>query len=274
MVPLLALSMLSSTVDDISNMNPIKVMTYNIRYGTASDGENAWPLRKSKLLDLVKTTDPDLLGLQEALDFQIVEIRAVLPDHEVVGVGRDDGIRKGEHSVILFRRSKFGMREGGTRWISPTPLVPGSLGGTARITRVFSWGEFFMQGGKRILVMNAHLDHQSESGQVLGTQQMRQFAESRPGLPTLIMGDFNSGPDDAPMKELIQNQAFTPLLPAVEKRGTFTNFVASNDSGKMIDHIVVSPHWKSLSILIDRTSHDGQTPSDHCPVVATVQLNP
>ncbi|MCG9894349.1 MAG: endonuclease/exonuclease/phosphatase family protein, partial [Fimbriimonadaceae bacterium] len=151
----------------------LKVMTYNIRFATAPDGENAWPLRRERLLDLVRRHDPDVLGLQEALDTQIDEIRAVLPDHDVLGVGRDDGIRKGEHSAILYRRTRLGLREGGTRWISPQPTVPGSLGGEARITRVFSWGDFFLTGGRRALVMNAHLDHQSASARLLGAVQMR-----------------------------------------------------------------------------------------------------
>lgn len=250
----------------------LKVMTYNIRYGTAPDGENAWGLRRERLLELVRRHDPDVLGLQEALDGQITEIRRALPDHEVVGVGRDDGILKGEHSAILYRRTMLGMREGGTRWISPTPTVPGSLGGTARITRVFSWGEFFLPNGQRFLAINAHLDHQSDSARLLGAEQMRDWAGARPDLPAIIMGDFNSVPADEPGKALIAGGRFRVLMPPKGPFGTFSGFRAGAAGERMIDFILASPEWETVSVEIDQTSHEGRTPSDHLPVVAQLRL--
>jgi endonuclease/exonuclease/phosphatase family metal-dependent hydrolase len=54
--------------------DPLTVMTFNIRYGTANDGENRWANRREFLYDVIRTENPDLLGLQEALDGQIQEI--------------------------------------------------------------------------------------------------------------------------------------------------------------------------------------------------------
>ena len=78
-------------------------MTFNIRYGTANDGENRWTNRRDMLFALLRTENPDLIGLQEALRFQIDEILAAVPGYAVVGVGRDDGKAAGEMSAILFR---------------------------------------------------------------------------------------------------------------------------------------------------------------------------
>jgi endonuclease/exonuclease/phosphatase family metal-dependent hydrolase len=250
----------------------LKVMTYNIRYGTAPDGVNAWPLRKERLLELVKRHDPDVLGLQEALESQVTEILAALPGHQMVGVGRDDGILKGEHAAILYRRSLVGMREGGTRWISGTPTVPGSLGGSARITRVFTWGEFFLPGGRRFLAINAHLDHQSDSARLLGGEQMRDWAGARSDLPAIIMGDFNSEPNDPPAKAITEEGRFRVLLPPKGPFGTFSGFVAGEAGDKMIDLILATPEWETASVEIDGTSHEGRTPSDHLPVIAKLRL--
>ena len=40
----------------------VRVMTFNVRYGSANDGENSWPNRKEVLLDAIRNFDPDLLG--------------------------------------------------------------------------------------------------------------------------------------------------------------------------------------------------------------------
>src|SRR5690348_511311 len=50
---------------------PIRVMTFNIRYGTAPDGENAWPKRRDLVVKVIKESDPDAIGLQEALRDQL-----------------------------------------------------------------------------------------------------------------------------------------------------------------------------------------------------------
>ncbi len=48
----------------------IKVMTFNLRFGTAPDGPNHWNNRKDMVIEVIKNYDPDLLGTQECLDFQ------------------------------------------------------------------------------------------------------------------------------------------------------------------------------------------------------------
>ncbi len=69
---------------------PLRVTTYNIRYGTASDGENHWNKRKEFLRDTIKQARPDLLGTQETLAFQRDYLAKELPHLEPFGVGRDE----------------------------------------------------------------------------------------------------------------------------------------------------------------------------------------
>src|SRR5688500_7368624 len=121
---------------------PLTVMTFNIRYGTAKDGENEWSKRRDMLFEVIRDGRPDLLGLQEALDFQIDEILAAVSGYAVVGVGRDDGAEKGEYSAILFRTERFHVAEAGTFWFSDTPTVPGSRSWGNQITRISSWARF------------------------------------------------------------------------------------------------------------------------------------
>jgi hypothetical protein len=48
----------------------VRVMSYNIRYGTAQDGDNHWDKRKEFLVETIQAFNPDLLGTQETLGFQ------------------------------------------------------------------------------------------------------------------------------------------------------------------------------------------------------------
>jgi endonuclease/exonuclease/phosphatase family metal-dependent hydrolase len=43
----------------------LKVMTFNIRYGTAADRDNHWTRRKDLVIERIRAFDLDLLGIQE-----------------------------------------------------------------------------------------------------------------------------------------------------------------------------------------------------------------
>jgi endonuclease/exonuclease/phosphatase family metal-dependent hydrolase len=88
---------------DASGDARIEVLSFNIRYGTADDGPNAWPRREALVYDVIRTQDADFLGLQEALRFQIDGIREAVPGYAEIGAGREDGREAGEYSAILAR---------------------------------------------------------------------------------------------------------------------------------------------------------------------------
>src|SRR5215213_5557776 len=81
---------------------PLKVMTYNIRYDNPADGVNEWSKRKEKVFTLLKKYDPDIFGVQEALYHQLEAINKSLPGYSYVGGGRNDGKKSGEYSAIFF----------------------------------------------------------------------------------------------------------------------------------------------------------------------------
>ena len=118
---------------------PLRVMCFNLRYGTADDGDNRWECRKDLIPRAIRSFDPDLLGVQEALRFQADELRAALPDYGFVGAGRDDGRDAGEFCAIFFRRSRFEQLDAGHFWLSESPDRPGSKGWDADLPRVVSW---------------------------------------------------------------------------------------------------------------------------------------
>jgi endonuclease/exonuclease/phosphatase family metal-dependent hydrolase len=266
---------------------PLTVMSFNIRYGTAKDGENHWTERRNMLFDLVREQDADLIGLQEALDFQIDEIVAAAPAYGVVGVGRDDGAAKGEYSAILFRKSRLHVAEAGTFWFSDTPSVPGSRSWGNNITRICTWARFIDRDGRGFFVYNVHLDHQSQPSRERSTLLLRERAEARsvPWDPVVITGDFNVGEDNPALATLTGPSAASPargpapfvdtfrvVRPDEQPAGTFTGFKSGNITGDKIDYVLVQPDAEVMRAEILRDSRNERYPSDHFPVVARVRL--
>jgi len=261
----------------------LAVMSFNIRYGTADDGENAWPLRRDLVVEVIREADPDLLGLQEALRFQLDELAAALPQYAELGEGRDGGT-EGEYSAILYRAERFDPHEAGTFWLSDTPDVPSITWGNACV-RICSWARLRdRRDGSVLRFYNTHLDHVSQESRVRGTRliESRMTDPRAGGGPCLLTGDFNAGEDNPLYLHLtgrdVASSLVSPLLidpfrvlhPDAAPVGTFNGFRGELDGAK-IDHILVSRDFEPLAAEIVRTARDGRTPSDHFPVTARLR---
>jgi endonuclease/exonuclease/phosphatase family metal-dependent hydrolase len=120
----------------------VRVMSFNIRYGTAQDGQNHWKNRTELVFDVLRDHKSDVVGLQEALGFQIEQIRKAVGGYGLIGVAREDGKNDGEYSAILYRLDRFDVDESGTFWFSNTPEVPGSSHWGNACVRICSWARF------------------------------------------------------------------------------------------------------------------------------------
>jgi endonuclease/exonuclease/phosphatase family metal-dependent hydrolase len=273
---------------------PVRLASFNIRYGTANDGENAWENRREMVAGLIDTLDADVLGLQEALRFQLDEIGSARPGYAEVGVGRDDGRSRGEHSTILVRTSRFAIASAGTFWLSDTPEAAGSTHWGNTIPRVCTWARLVERGSGRVLwVYNTHLDHRSQPSRERSVELITSHIALHAGdEPVVLMGDLNAGEDNAAVAYLLGRterasdtaawpghtpppapgltDTFRALHPDAAEVGTFTGFRLGATGGPKIDHLLVSEGLAVLEAGIDRTSRGGRYPSDHFPVWAVV----
>ena len=254
----------------------LTVMSFNLRYGTARDGENAWEHRRDLLLATVTARDPDILGVQEALRFQLDELEDALPGHVLVGVGRDDGASAGEYAALLIRRKRFAIDTSGTFWLSDTPETPGSMSWGNRITRICTWAVLRdRRTGGRLAVFNTHLDHESqparERGAGLIAERIERIAH---GLPVLVLGDFNAG-EDNPALARFRAAGFADTYRVIDPDpagdGTFSAFLGDS-TGDKIDYILARGGWVVDAADILRRRTGDRDPSDHFPVVASVRL--
>jgi len=269
----------------------VRVMTFNIRYGSANDGENHWKNRRDMVFDVIRKQKSDVIGLQEALRFQIDEIRQALPMYAEIGVAREDGKINGEYSAILYRADRFGVGEAGTFWFSDTPEVPGSSHWGNACVRICSWARLIENSsGKAFYAFNLHLDHVSqpsrEKSAVLLTQRIggRKLAE-----PFVLTGDFNTG-ETNPVITYLKGQTalagadgvsaknpiplvdtFRVLHPDVKDVRSAHDFKGTRQGNK-IDYVFVQPGVKVLEAEILYDNIDGRYPSDHFPVMARLLL--
>jgi endonuclease/exonuclease/phosphatase family metal-dependent hydrolase len=265
-----------------ASAQPLNVMTFNIRLNTSSDGENAWPFRKNKAASQILFHDVHILGVQEALHDQMMDLKEWLTDFSYVGVGRDDGKTAGEYSAIFYDSTRLKLLKTQTFWLSEQPNVPGSKSWDAAITRIVTWAEFKdRKTKKKFFVFNTHFDHigktaRAESAKII-LQKVKEIAGKH---PVIVTGDFNSTPSDDPYKiitdsnnpDRLTDSKTICLTPHYGPTGTFNAFKDKEISDEPIDYIFVKSKIRVLRHGTISESWQGRFSSDHFPVFATLSL--
>jgi endonuclease/exonuclease/phosphatase family metal-dependent hydrolase len=266
---------------------PLDIASFNIRYGTAPDSANAWPNRRELVLDVLREQGPEVLGVQEALRFQLDELRRAFSRWGEVGVGRDDGASAGEYAAILYDTRRLEVLEQGSFRFSATPEVPGSASWGNEIPRICSWARFRdLETAHTFYVYNVHWDHESQASRDSSAVLLlrRIAAREHRADAVVVTGDFNAGEANPAYRTLLAGAArvegaprlidtFRSVNPSARAVGTFHEFRGGRD-GEKIDAVLVSPEWEILSAAIVRVAEEDRYPSDHFPVVASVQLGP
>jgi endonuclease/exonuclease/phosphatase family metal-dependent hydrolase len=288
---LVILPVLCRADDSGSGGLELRVMTFNIRYGTANDGENQWNNRKEMVFDVIRNHSSDVIGLQEALRFQIDAIREAHPVYGEIGVAREDGYEEGEYSSVLYSTDRFGVAESGTFWFSDTPEIAGSNTWGNACVRICSWARLIeTKTGKALYIFNLHLDHVSQPSREKSAVLLAERIENRRFKdPFVVTGDFNAGENNPVIKYLKSEitvegpdgrkvetsvpmiDTFRVLHPDVKDVRTAHGF-RGGKQGNKIDYIFVPPGTKVLKAEILYDNIDGRYPSDHYPVIAWFHL--
>ena len=270
--------LLAATMATAAGAEELRVLTFNLRHGLGKDGDNSWEFRQNTLLNTVKALNPDVMGVQECLDFQAEFLAKGLPEYKWFGRGREkDG--SGEMSAIFYRADKLKALDQGHFWISETPSEPGSRSWNTSCTRMATWIRFEFKDGTSFLHVNTHLDHRSEEARVNGAQLLsQQMPLLSKGAPAILTGDFNAaGGSSEAWKVLTEKCGLADAwTAATERKGpakTFGSFKAPADEpGDRIDWIMLQGAVKSLSCETVLYNENGRFPSDHYPVLAILDV--
>ena len=255
---------------------PHSIISYNIRYDNNWDIENSWKIRRNKISQILVQYSPSIIGIQEGLLNQVQYIDSSLIDYDYVGVGRDDGKKKGEFCAIYFDTTRYVLLKNSTFWLSETPDTI-SVGWDAALERICTYGLFKDRITKKeFWVFNTHFDHIGVVAREKSSELILKRIDkiNRQSLPVVLMGDFNSTPNSPPVKEL-KTELSDALKISLEKlqgpRGTFNGFNEDLPIEKRIDYIFTNDlKVISYTHINDRLNNNRHI-SDHLPVMIKIQ---
>lgn len=257
----------------------LKIMSFNLRYGTAKDGENAWPKRCDIVVDTIRAQAPDLIGSQECLDFQAEYIVEKLPEYAWFGVSRKQSM-KDEMAAVFYRKSLLVPIEAETFWLSETPEVVESKSWDSSLPRTATRIRFYHRESRGFFTFfNTHLDHMGVEARKKGAELIVSRAAALPAdMPVIVTGDFNCfGGNSVPWQTFVDGGFQDAWQLAKERSGpdvTFHDFSGKPGVGAdgRIDWIMIRGAAEVAVCETLTTNKDGRYPSDHFPVRAQIKL--
>lgn len=257
----------------------IKLATFNIRLDTPYDSLNNWEYRKDSVASFIRNQDLDIVGMQEVLHNQLIDLKTRLPEYAEIGVGREDGKTKGEYAPIFFKKDRFEVLDNNTFWLSQYPDSIGFIGWDGACTRIATWAKMKdKQNGKIFMAINTHFDHVGtearRKGALLIIEKIKEIVGDKPAVLT---GDFNVNDSSEAYNTLTTNSFVLKDAhkEAATKEGvnyTFHNFGRIEPSScEKIDFIFITPNIKvSNSYIPEEAKQEGKFLSDHNPEVVQI----
>ncbi|MFP4227492.1 MAG: endonuclease/exonuclease/phosphatase family protein [Salinivenus sp.] len=272
----------------------LTVATYNIGY--LSGMTNNEPVVRSESLftahmedavTLVQTMDADVVGLQE-IDFGAarsfhkhqLDTLATRLNYAAAAQAVNWDVR---YLPFPYGRPAvhFGRVLSGQATLSRRPIRAHRRYVLARPPQPFYRDAFYLDrlaqatlielGGQPLVVLNVHLEAYDTETRETQARQVRALYDqvAQPGVPVLLVGDFNAtldAPDDSTMAVLLEGTDLRPATPDSATAGTFP----ANEPTRSIDHIL---YRRGPLTPTTATVHCGPRdapPSDHCAVRASL----
>jgi endonuclease/exonuclease/phosphatase family metal-dependent hydrolase len=282
-------------------------MTFNIRYDDDDDGPHAWRHRRDLVLDVIRSHDPDLLGLQEPTIEQWHTIAAALPGHSIFPAAGDPA-GDGERHGGFFRTARFESLDSGLFWLADTAAANGPSSPTGSGPRACRWVKLRDRAADRnLLFACTHFDTSAEAW-VPSAKALHAECDRLAGAwPIVLAGDFNCAArsdayrylrDDAGYRDtwteaghsddgVLTFNGFTRVtrLPGDVRKlqrwlnrtsapldtfGHYPRHVQAHGNYR-IDWILLRGPIVAVSAMIDVRGREATLPSDHYPVVARIE---
>ena len=235
----------------IANAQDLTIGSYNIRYDNNGDKEkgDGWDKRCPVLSQQVLFNDFDIFGAQEVLHNQLEDLLKNLPQYAHIGVGRDDGITKGEYAPIFYKKDRFKLLKSGHFWLAEKTDFP-NKGWDAALPRICTWGQFRdLKKKKNIWFLNLHFDHVGVEARKQSAILILDRIKEMCGKDAVILtGDFNVDQTNESYKLLANSNVLYDTYEKATVRyalnGTFNSFRSNRLTNSRIDHIFVSNKFK------------------------------
>lgn len=254
----------------------MKVMTFNLRFDTEQDGDNAWPQRRELVAEVIERHAPDLLGTQEGLDRMLTWLAERLapayrlhrPAERVI----DD---TSQYPSLFYRSDAFELLAGGDRWLSDTPRVHLSKEPDSAFARMMSWARLGQADtGRELTAVVTHLDHVGRDARHAQAKRVAAFAEEA-GEAVVVCGDFNARPGSRTHGILVRQSSLVDTWTSLgladgEAHHTAHRFDGQPRKGRL-DWILVGEDLRAVDARILDDHAGDRWPSDHFPVLAELE---
>ncbi len=255
----------------------MKAASFNIRLDHAGDGVNNWHNRKEAVATFIASENLHIVGMQEVLDNQFQYLKKELGQYKAIGVGREDGVSKGEYAPIFYRDDLFTVLDSGTFWLSDTPQQP-SVGWDAAMERICTYAILKdKRNGRAIHFYNTHFDHVGKAArQNSAALIMDSIAAKSAGQWVILSGDFNVEPNTLAYEKIVQSDLQDSYVQSnirLGPVGTFNGFNPDGNYSRRIDYIFV----RGFSVKLyeaNNLSYNANFLSDHFPVITLLEYQP
>lgn len=257
----------------------MKIMTFNIRADNVLDINNRWEKRKELVYKTIRKYDCDIVGLQEVTEKMYQDISKELSEYMIIGEGRTKKYFSEKNSLLIKKDYKILKHE--TFWLSKTPQRVGSTVWYSLFPRICTSAVCKAPNGQIIKIYNTHLDCLLPKAREYGLKKIaddiKKYYEEE-SLPCVLMGDFNATPNSRVIKKFSGGEYTNKKFIAVQefdrtiyKKATMGTF-KGREKGMHIDYIFVSEEFNIKHVEIIRNNINGKYPSDHYPIMATIQV--
>lgn len=237
------------------------VMTFNLRFGLADDGDNAWQNRQKAYPLFFERYQPDFVGFQEANSFQTDFLDNLLTEHSYTGK-REPSPEFWQDNPLFFRK-EWRCLAARHFFLTETPEKE-SLLPESKWPRQCVIGHF-EKAGRELIHANTHFDFKT-SVQKRSAEFVTEFLKDYPkDIPVILTGDFNA-PPFSPAYNIFMENGFRDVFTGGHE-STFHGFKGGN-SGDPIDWILYRGDFKVVSATVVRDSFSGIFPSDHYQVLS------
>lgn len=252
-------------------------MTFNLRFASTAE-PNSWAVRRPVMRELLRQESPHVIGTQEGVYQQLRDIGSDLgPHYDWIGTGRKGGSHD-ESVAIFFDTRRLAPVEHDSFWLSDTPELIGSNTWGAAFPRIVTWVRFRdLRDAREFYALNTHLDHASQYARMRAASLISErIARFDRALPLVVTGDFNAFAHQNPVYGAMLGAGLVDTWDRAAERGTlygtFHGYQPLTADGDRIDWILVGPGVTVHRAAVNTFSVDGQFPSDHLPVQASLSL--
>ncbi|RIH66005.1 endonuclease [Mariniphaga sediminis] len=235
------------------NGYPLKVMSYNLRFGERATLE--------ELAEYIKSENPDVVALQE---MDVRTHRAQAPHQNgkdfITELGYLTGMLTAYARTIDYSGGYYGIGILSKYPFEKTQKVLLPIPEGSREQRAMLLADVELPGGKRFTFVSTHLDHSSSNVRKVQIEALNEALTNNP-LPLIVAGDFNGKPDSPEINAGMQNW----------NRACNSDFTfPSNNPELKIDYIFYTPsaNWTVKNAAVPKTQL-----SDHLPVTAEMELH-